>query len=110
MDEEELPATVDDLAPYVLTVLNRDGFFPRLDEAIWPSHSLAPEACDHTLGRTKAILAEMGMDSEAIWDVILVFQSQGACCDCEVLYNVADDSRLKAAYWKARADENRSDH
>ena len=28
---------------------------------------------------------------------------QGGFCDCEVLYNVLDESRLKAEYWTARA-------
>jgi hypothetical protein len=32
-----------------------------------------------------------------------VLRAQGACCDCEVLYNVAESSRLKAEYWKRQA-------
>jgi hypothetical protein len=27
----------------------------------------------------------------------------GGCCDCEILYNVAGESRLKSRYWKAEA-------
>jgi len=39
------------------------------------------------------------MNGEDVRDVLDVLRSQGACCDCEVLYNVAENSRLKARYW-----------
>jgi hypothetical protein len=29
---------------------------------------------------------------------------QGGFCDCEILYNVAEQSRLKAEYWMAKAE------
>ena len=28
---------------------------------------------------------------------------KGGFCDCEILYNVVEESRLKAEYWQARA-------
>jgi len=34
--------------------------------------------------------------------VIEVLNANGASCDCEVLYNVAEESRFKSEYWKAR--------
>ena len=49
------------------------------------------------------------MDSDEIADVLAVLQSRGACCDCEVLYNVAEESRLKARYWKAEYAKLQSD-
>ena len=45
------------------------------------------------------------MDSDDVADVPGVLRFSGACCDCEVLYNVAEESRLKSRYWKARAGE-----
>ncbi len=41
---------------------------------------------------------------ESEWsDVFHVLMEQGAFCDCEILYNAAEDSRLKARYWKAES-------
>jgi hypothetical protein len=42
------------------------------------------------------------MDDEETADVLAVMRLNGGCCDCEILYNVAEESRLKAKYWKAR--------
>lgn len=33
-----------------------------------------------------------------------VFMSMGGYCDCEILFNVAESSRLKAEYWLARTE------
>lgn len=30
----------------------------------------------------------------------------GGFCDCEILYNVAEESHFKSKYWKARARGN----
>jgi Protein of unknown function (DUF2695) len=35
-------------------------------------------------------------------DIFAVLQSKGGFCDCEVLYNVAETSRLKAKYWRSQ--------
>ena len=51
---------------------------------------------------TKRVLGERGFDSEAIFDVCHVLMFQGGYCDSEVLYNVVEESRLKAAYWSKR--------
>ena len=51
------------------------------------------------------ILRELRMDSDDIDDIIAVLHSKGGCCDCEVLYNVADESRLRTQYWKAKVLE-----
>lgn len=29
---------------------------------------------------------------------------QGGFCDCEILYNVVENGRLKAEYWTARSE------
>jgi hypothetical protein len=33
---------------------------------------------------------------------IKMLDSQGGCCDCELLYDVAEFSRLKTDYWRNR--------
>jgi len=55
------------------------------------------------------ILRDSGMDCDDIADVLAVLHWRGACCDCEVLYNVAEESRLNAKYWKARFAELQPD-
>ena len=97
--------TVSDIAPYVLEVLKANRFFILLDDDFWPPHLSSPLPCDHTFRRTERIIQKLDMTSEDVEEVILVMLSQGACCDCEILYNVAEESRLNARYWKARAAE-----
>jgi hypothetical protein len=65
--------------------------------------------CGHSFDRSIGILHDLGMDSGDVEDVLAVLRSSGGCCDCEVLYNVADESRLKSEYWKARAQKLNSD-
>jgi len=97
--------TISDIAPYVLKVLRDRGYFERMDADFWPAHLVSPEPCDHTFRRTERILSQLDMDSEDIEEAVLVLVSKGACCDCEVLYNVAEDSSLKSRYWRRRALE-----
>jgi hypothetical protein len=95
---------VRDIALDVLGVLRADGFFALLDDRFAPADSSQePAECGHSFDISRAILADIGIGSEHIEDAIDVLHSQGACCDCEVLYNVAEESRLKSRYWKARA-------
>jgi len=97
---------VSGISPDVLGLLRADRFFELLDDRFSPTDSSQePVKCGHSFDVTRVILAGLAMDEEDINDVIDVLHSQGACCDCEVLYNVAEESRLKSNYWKARARE-----
>jgi hypothetical protein len=96
----------EDIATDVLGVLNNSRFFERLDDAfLSPGSSQPTVKCGHSFTKTTEILLGLGMDAEEIKDVIGVLRSKGGCYDCEVLYNVAEESRLKSQYWKARANE-----
>ena len=102
-DEYDHERFASDITADVLGVLKRIRFFELLDDRFCPvDHSQEPVKCGHSFDASKGILADSGMDEEDIQDVIDVLHSQGACCDCEVLYNVAKESRLRARYWKAR--------
>jgi len=46
--------------------------------------------------------------NEDIQDVISVMQAHGGFCDCEILYNVVETSRLKIKHWQAQAREHES--
>ncbi|MGD0681206.1 MAG: DUF2695 domain-containing protein [Terracidiphilus sp.] len=102
---------INDITPDVLGVLDRLHFFERLDDWFCPLEN--PERLVQCGARSfeisTKILRDLGMDSDDIADVLAVLHSRGACCDCEVLYNVAEESRLKARYWKARFAELQSD-
>ena len=99
---------VNGIAPDVLKVLKQIRLFELLDDRFCPT-DLAQNAsrCAHLFEVTSNILAESGMSGEDIRDVLDVRRSRGACCDCEVLYNVAENSRLKAKYWKNRHAESK---
>ena len=55
---------------------------------------------------SKDILTKLGFDGEAIVEIMQVLASKGGFCDCEILFNVAEEGRLKSEYWKARAHGN----
>jgi hypothetical protein len=81
-------------------------FFEELDSRLCPKDGQASRvSCDHSYGISKTILAELGFQAEDLSDVFDVLRSRGGFCDCEILYNAADESRLKAEYWKAKVGE-----
>jgi hypothetical protein len=106
-DVESDAEFVNDIAPDVLGALEKDHFFERLDELFCPPVDTSKQSvrCGHSFDHSVAILNALGMDADDVDDVLAVLKSKGGCCDCEVLYNVAEESRLKARCWKARAAE-----
>lgn len=56
-----------------------------------------------TFAISESILKSLGFDDSDVTDVLSVLKSLGACCDCEVLYNVALNNRLKTRYWQSKA-------
>lgn len=96
---DELVASI---AADVLAVLSGHHFFQNLDDRFCPVGPQQIRAqCDHSFRVSTQLLEQFGMDTDAIEDVLAILHSRGACCDCEVLYNVADESRLKAEKWKS---------
>jgi Protein of unknown function (DUF2695) len=106
-DHDSEDGYVEHIAPHVIRALEKLNFFERLDDHLCPSET--PEkivpCIAHSFAITTKILQDSGMDSDDIADVLAVLRSRGGCCDCEILYNVAEHSRLKEKYWKARAAE-----
>lgn len=102
-DDLEDDEFLSDIAPDVLGVLGRDRFFERLDDLFFPvDASREPVRCDGSFARSIEILRQLGFDPLEIEEVTAVLHSRGACCDCEVLYNVAEESRLRSNYWQAQ--------
>jgi hypothetical protein len=91
------------ITPDVMTCLRRSQFFERLDDLLCPKVGAGQRAScagDYRIATT--VLEDTGFDSTELEDIFNVLKSQGGCCDCEILYNVAESSRLKAQYWTSR--------
>ena len=101
MDEDYIQS----ITPDVLAVLTRQHIFASLDERMSPSATTAtPQACKHDFSMLTEVLTENGFNSEDQQDILSVMLVNGAHCDCEVLYNVAEKSRLKTSYWQSQAN------
>ena len=63
---------------------------------------------DGTYAVSTAILQLLGFELQDTEEILQVLKSRGGCCDCEILFNVAENSRLKAEYWRQRAADTGS--
>jgi len=80
-------------------------FFEALDNRLCPNETAdAREFCRGNYELSESILRSQGFGDTDIADIFQVLGAQGGCCDCELLYNVAESSRLKATYWRAKAE------
>jgi hypothetical protein len=106
MESESDDELISSIAPDVMACLGRCSFFEKLDGLLSPEdNSTSAEKCDGSFRLSKTILIAAGFDRAELEDIFAVLHSKGGCCDCEVLYNVAEKSRLKATYWRGRAGE-----
>jgi hypothetical protein len=95
---------ISSITPDVMTCLERSGFFCKLDDLLCPEdHPQPPAGCSGTYQLSESILQAAGFDSAELTDIFGVLASQGGHCDCEILYNVVESSRLNAEYWRDRA-------
>jgi len=95
------------ITPDVMACLNLSQFFEQLDDLLCPKEkSRAREVCQGNYSLSKRVLDLAGFDPTDVEDIFDVLRSQGAGCDCEALYNVAESSRLKAEYWRTSLDVN----
>ena len=96
---------IDSIAPDVMSCLVRSHFFEKLDDLLCPNDdSHKRNSCRGDYRLAEFVLLESGFNGTDVDDVYKVLRSKGACCDCEILYNVAKSSRLKSEYWRRSAD------
>ncbi len=96
---------IAEISSAVLNVLRKRKFFQALDDILAPVSSKA-ESCHGDFRHSKKVLKRIGLTTSDDWsDVSGVLQAHGGFCDCEVLYNVADQSRLASNYWKSKHEE-----
>ena len=97
---------VEHITEDVLTVLIGKRFFEALDEQMCPVDSATRRAqCTGSYALATTVLARLRFDSDDLADILRVLAAKGAHCDCEILFNVAETSRLKTEYWTGRAGE-----
>ena len=104
---------IEDITPDVMRILNGTGFFRQLDDVMCPADNEGrPAQCWGDFRNSKPLLHKCGITEEELFDVFHVLMLQGGFCDCEILYNVVEENRLKAGYWMARAEglEPRNPH
>jgi hypothetical protein len=88
----------------VMMCLVRERFFENLDDVLCPGKDSSERGvCSGDYSLSEAILLASGFEREDLEDVFGVLRSRGGACDCEILYNVAENSRLKSQYWQNRA-------
>ena len=103
MDFSSDDELISSIAPDVMQCLGRYKFFEKLDDLLSPEGGLTPApSCDGTFQLSESIL-KAGFDHAELADIFAVLQYKGGFCDCEILYNVAETSRLKASYWRSQA-------
>ena len=85
--------------------LVRSGFFESRDDFFCPKEDSQPrQTCRGDYKLSESLLLSLGFWQPDLGDIFGVLNSKGGCCDCEILYNVAESSRLKAEYWRRRAE------
>lgn len=105
MEDNRESDLIASITPYVMASLGRARFFEKLDDLLSPKDDSRPAECGGDYKLSESILGPAGYDSEDLQDIYDVLRSQGGCCDCEILYNVAEASSLKANYWRSRAHD-----
>jgi hypothetical protein len=95
---------INAIAPDVLKVLARRRFIQVLDDQMCPTDGTEERLqCDGTYAISTPLLGRLGFEADEIPEMTQVLFSRGGCCDCEMLFNVAEESRLKSEYWRAKA-------
>jgi hypothetical protein len=96
---------IEEITPAVMKCLVRSGFFEELDDVFCPpSRDEKRAQCWGDYRTSKPILLRRGFKEEEFFDVFHVLMGLGGYCDCEILYNAVETSRLKSEYWTARAE------
>ena len=109
MSENRIPEQdyVRSITRDVMAVLAAKGFFDALDEVLCPvDESKPPASCRTNYENSERILIGLGFESGDFEDIFDVLRSRGGFCDCEILYNAVETSRLKSKYWRAQADRH----
>jgi hypothetical protein len=101
--EDDFDGTIESIAPFVLGCLEQRSFFSELEKRVWPEGLAGRRDCEHSFDHTLSILRTYDWPEEDYTEVLLVMQSRGGFCDCEIMLNAAPDSEARARHWKRAA-------
>ena len=107
-DDLEYPDAqlIADISPDVMRCVAGAKVFELLDNVLCPADGSQPrQPCHGDFRHARAALLARGFREAELFDVLHVLMARGGYCDCEILYNAVEESRLKAEYWRARAEE-----
>ena len=96
--------SIDSITPAVMKCLEGSRFFELLDDSMCPTDGRERAQCRGDFRNARPILLSQGFKEDELFDVFHVLMRKGGFCDCEILYNAGEKSRLKAEYWTARAE------
>jgi hypothetical protein len=102
LNEIEHPdeALIREITPDVLAALKRTEYYQALDDVLCPTSNQTAKVCEGDFAISKSLLLSRGFSDSDLDDVFNVLMLHGAFCDCEILYNIAEESRLKSQHWK----------
>lgn len=98
MTEDSIPEDdlISSITPDVMRCLKAKEFSQWLDNHLSPVDSESAQVvCRGDFAKSERILKDLGLDETELG---------------EILYNVADTSRLKAKYWRAKAKRGAPQH
>jgi hypothetical protein len=95
---------IADITPDVMRCLTGARVFEALDDALCPADpGRVRQRCHGDYRHARSVLLARGFREDELFDVFHVLMARGGYCDCEILYNAVETSRLAAEYWRARA-------
>jgi len=105
--DEEL---IEEITPDVMKCVSAARIFEALDDEMCPSDGSALRAiCWGDYRTSRPLLLARGFTEDELFEVFHVLMAQGGYCDCEILFNVAKESRFAAKYWRSRAGSRAGD-
>ena len=97
---------IAEITPDVMRCLVGASVFEVLDDVLCPAdQSKVRQRCHGDYRHARGVLRARGFRANEEFDVFHVLMARGGYCDCEILYNAVEESRLKAEYWQARASQ-----
>lgn len=99
------PEVIADITPDVMRCLFGARIFEALDDVLCPADESHPRRqCHGDYRHARTVLLARGFREDELFDVFHVLMARGGYCDCEILFNAVETSRLKAEYWRARGE------
>jgi hypothetical protein len=97
-DDEETTREIKDI---ILTVLRDKVRFVSLLDQEFMAQDIK---CFGDFRHSKKLLINLGFSEEDQFDIFHVLMYEGGFCDCEILFNVFNESEYSMKYWREREE------